>query len=115
MTEKVGIPTLNDILDELEKPGRDPRSAIRIFEFDPNVKDINDLRTGMELPGIITNVTNFGAFCDIGIKENGLIHISNLSDSFVSNPADIVSVHQHVKVSVLEVDLARKRIQLKLI
>lgn len=115
VTEKVGIPTLNDILDELEKPGRDPRSAIRIFEFDPNVKDINDLRTGMELPGIITNVTNFGAFCDIGIKENGLIHISNLSDSFVSNPADIVSVHQHVKVSVLEVDLARKRIQLKLI
>ena len=115
VTEKVGIPTLNDILDELEKPGRDPRSAIRIFEFDPNVKDINDLRTGMELPGIITNVTNFGAFCDIGIKENGLIHISNLSDSFVSNPADIVSVHQHVKVSVIEVDLARKRIQLKLI
>ena len=115
VTEKVGIPTLNDILDELEKPGRDPRSAIRIFEFDPNVRDINDLRTGMELPGIITNVTNFGAFCDIGIKENGLIHISNLSDSFVSNPADIVSVHQHVKVSVLEVDLARKRIQLKLI
>lgn len=115
VTEKVGIPTLNDILDELEKPGRDPRSAIQIFEFDPNVKDINDLRTGMELPGIITNVTNFGAFCDIGIKENGLIHISNLSDSFVSNPADIVSVHQHVKVSVIEVDLARKRIQLKLI
>ena len=115
VTEKVGIPTLNDILDELEKPGRDPRSAIRIFEFDPNVKDINDLRTGMELPGIITNVTNFGAFCDIGIKENGLIHISNLSDSFVSNPADIVSVHQHVKVSVIEVDIARKRIQLKLI
>ena len=115
VTEKVGIPTLNDILDELEKPGRDPRSAIRIFEFDPNVKDINDLRTGMELPGIITNVTNFGAFCDIGIKENGLIHISNLSDSFVSNPADVVSVHQHVKVSVIEVDIARKRIQLKLI
>ena len=115
VTDRVGLPTLNDILDELEKPGRDPRSAIKIFEFDPNVKDISDLRTGMELPGIITNVTNFGAFCDIGIKENGLIHISNLSDSFVSNPADIVSVHQHVKVSVLEVDSARKRIQLKLI
>ena len=115
ITDKVGLPTLNDILDELEKPGRDPRSAIKVFEFDPNVKDINDLREGMELPGIITNVTNFGAFCDIGIKENGLIHISNLADRFVSNPAEIVSLHQHVKVRVLEVDLGRKRIQLKLI
>ena len=115
ITDKVGLPTLNDILDELEKPGRDPRSSIKVFEFEPNVKVINDLREGMELPGIITNVTNFGAFCDVGIKENGLIHISNLSDSFVSNPADVVSVHQHVKVRVLEVDLGRKRIQLKLI
>ncbi len=115
ITDKVGLPTLNDILDELEKPGRDPRSAIKVFEFDPNVRDINDLREGMELPGIITNVTNFGAFCDIGIKENGLIHISNLADRFVSNPAEIVSLHQHVRVRVLEVDLGRKRIQLKLI
>ena len=115
VTETVGLPTLNDILDELEKPGRDPRSAIKVFEFDPNVKDIHDLREGMELPGIITNVTNFGAFCDIGIKENGLIHISNLADHFVSNPADEVSLHQHVRVRVLEVDLGRRRIQLKLI
>lgn len=115
VTEKVGLPTLNDILDELEKPGRDPRSPIKIFEFDPNVKDINNLQEGMELPGIITNVTNFGAFCDVGIKENGLIHISNLADRFVSNPSEIVSLHQHVQVRVLEVDLARKRIQLKLI
>ncbi|MFV0391765.1 MAG: Tex family protein [Paludibacteraceae bacterium] len=115
VTHKVGMPTLNDIMDELEKPGRDPRSAIQVFEFDPNVKKIDDLREGMELPGIITNVTNFGAFCDIGIKENGLIHISNLADRYVSNPADIVSLHQHVKVRVLEVDMARKRIQLKLL
>lgn len=109
------MPTLNDILDELEKPGRDPRSVIKVFEFDQNVKNIKDLKEGMELPGIITNITNFGAFCDVGIKENGLIHISNLSDSFVSNPADVVSLHQHVQVRVLEVDFERKRIQLKLI
>ena len=115
ITDKVGLPTLNDILEELEKPGRDPRSVIKVFEFDPNVKTINDVREGMELPGIITNVTNFGAFCDIGIKENGLIHVSNLSDSFVSDPASIVTIHQHVKVRVLDVDISRKRIQLKLI
>jgi uncharacterized protein len=115
VSEKVGLPTLNDILDELEKPGLDPRAAIKVFEFDPNVKDIRDLIEGMELPGIITNITNFGAFCDIGIKENGLIHISNLADKFVKNPADIVSLHQHVKVRVLDVDLQRRRIQLKLI
>lgn len=115
VTDKVGLPTLNDILQELEKPGRDPRSTIKVLEFDDKVKDIKDLREGMELNGIITNVTNFGAFCDIGIKENGLIHVSNMSDKFVSNPAEIVSLHQHVKVQVLEVDLERKRIQLKLI
>lgn len=115
VSETVGLPTLNDIFDELEKPGRDPRSVIKVFEFDKNVRTINDLREGMELPGIITNVTNFGAFCDIGIKENGLIHISNLADRFVSNPADIVSLNQYVMVRVLEVDTERKRIQLKLI
>ena len=115
VTDKIGLPTLNDILDELEKPGRDPRSTIKVLEFDDKVKEIGDLREGMELNGIITNVTNFGAFCDIGIKENGLIHISNLADRFVSNPAEIVSLHQHVKVRVLEVDLQRKRVQLKLI
>ena len=115
ITPKVGLPTLNDILQELEKPGRDPRSAIQVFEFDANVKNISDLRIGMELPGIVTNITNFGAFVDIGIKENGLVHISNMSDKFISNPADVVSVHQHVKVRVLEVDAVRKRVQLKLL
>ena len=84
-----------------------------VFEFDPNVKTIDDLKIGMELPGIVTNITNFGAFVDVGVKENGLIHISQLSDNFVSNPADIISLHQHVRVRVLSVDLDRKRIQLK--
>jgi uncharacterized protein len=115
ITANVGLPTLNDILQELEKPGRDPRSAIQIFEFDSNVKTIGDLRTGMELPGIVTNITNFGAFVDIGIKENGLVHISNMSDKYISNPADAVSVHQHVKVRILEIDAVRKRLQLKLL
>jgi len=86
-----------------------------VFDFDDNVKNIADLRIGMELPGIVTNITNFGAFVDIGIKENGLVHISNMSDKFISNPADVVSVHQHVKVRVLEVDAVRKRVQLKLL
>ena len=115
ITPKVGLPTLNDILQELEKPGRDPRSGIQVFEFDPNVKTIGDLRTGMELPGIVTNITNFGAFVDVGIKENGLIHVSNMADRYISNPAEVVSVHQHVKVRVIEVDTVRKRVQLKLL
>jgi len=115
ITPKVGLPTLKDILQELEKPGRDPRNTIQIFEFDANVKTISDLRTGMELPGIVTNITNFGAFVDIGIQENGLVHVSNMADRYISNPAEIVSVHQHVKVRVLEVDAARKRVQLKLL
>jgi protein Tex len=115
ISPKVGLPTLNDILQELEKPGRDPRSGIQVFEFDPNVKTIGDLRTGMELPGIVTNITNFGAFVDVGIKENGLIHVSNMADRYISNPAEVVSVHQHVKVLVIEVDAVRKRVQLKLL
>lgn len=115
ISPKVGLPTLNDILQELEKPGRDPRSGIQVFEFDPNVKTIGDLRTGMELPGIVTNITNFGAFVDVGIKENGLIHVSNMADRYISNPAEVVSVHQHVKVRVIEVDAVRKRVQLKLL
>lgn len=115
ISNSVGLPTLNDIMLELEKPGRDPRSNIKVFEFDANVKTVNDLKIDLELPGIITNITNFGAFVDIGIKENGLIHISNLSDKYISNPAEVVSVHQHVKVKVLEVDMIRKRIQLKLL
>jgi len=115
ITDKIGLPTLTDILIELEKPGRDPRESVKIFEFDASVKTINDLRIGMELPGIITNITNFGAFVDVGIKENGLIHISNMSDKFISNPSEIVSVHQHVKVQILELDSVRKRVQLKLL
>jgi uncharacterized protein len=115
INENIGLPTLNDILVELEKPGRDPRNEIKIFEFDPAVRTISDLKTGMELPGIVTNITNFGAFVDIGIKENGLIHVSQMADRYISNPAEVVSVHQHVKVFVNEVDIERKRIQLKLI
>lgn len=115
ITDKIGLPTLTDILLELEKPGRDPRSTVKVFEFDANIKKIEDLISGMELPGIVTNITNFGAFVDIGIKENGLIHVSHLADRYISNPAEVVSLHQHVKVRVLEVDIVRKRVQLKLI
>ena len=114
VTEKVGLHTLKDIMSELEKPGRDPRSVIKVFEFDPSVKKIEDLKVGQLLPGIVTNVTNFGAFVDIGIKENGLVHVSNISDNFVKDPAEIVHLHQHVQVRVLEVDLQRKRIQLSM-
>jgi uncharacterized protein len=114
ISEKTGLHTINDILEELEKPGRDPREDVKVFEFDATIKTINDLKIGMELPGIVTNITNFGAFVDVGIKENGLIHISNMSDKFISNPAEVVSIHQHVKVQILELDIARKRVQLKL-
>ena len=115
VNEKVGLHTLNDILQELEKPGRDPRESVKVFEFDATVKTINDLRAGLILPGIVTNVTNFGAFVDIGIKENGLVHISNMSDKYISNPAEVVTLHQHVKVEVLDIDIARKRVGLKLL
>lgn len=114
VTEKVGLHTLKDIMLELEKPGRDPRSVIKVFEFDPSVKKIEDLKVGQLLPGIVTNVTNFGAFVDVGIKENGLVHVSNISDNFVKDPAEVVHLHQHVKVKVLDVDLQRKRIQLSM-
>ena len=112
VTDTTGLPTLTDIIQELDKPGRDPRQKIRQFEFDKNVRTINDLTEGMELPGIVTNITNFGCFVDIGIKENGLVHISQLADHFVSDPTSVVSIHQHVRVRVMSVDLARKRIQL---
>lgn len=115
ITDTVGLPTLNDIISELEKPGRDPRKLVKTFEFDSSIKKIEDLRPGMEIPGIITNITNFGAFVDIGIKENGLIHISQMADRFISNPSEVVSVHQHVNVRILEADMNRKRVQLKLI
>lgn len=112
INEKAGIPTLTDIMLELAKPGRDPRSVIQVFEFDQDVRSIEDVQPGMILPGIVTNITNFGAFVDIGVKQDGLVHISQLADRFVSNPADVVKLHQHVRVKVLEVDVARKRIQL---
>ena len=99
-------------MQELDKPGRDPRQKIQVFEFDKNVQTIDDLREGMELPGIINNITNFGCFVDIGIKENGLVHISQLADKFVSDPTTVVSMHQHVRVRVLSIDHERKRIQL---
>lgn len=112
ISETVGLPTLNDIMQELDKPGRDPRQKIQAFEFDRNVRTIDDLTEGMELPGIVTNITNFGCFVDIGIKENGLVHISQLADHFVSDPTTVVSIHQHVHVKVLGIDRERKRIQL---
>ena len=112
VTDTVGLPTLTDILQELDKPGRDPRQKIQVFEFDRNVRTLDDLQEGMELPGIVTNITNFGCFVDIGIKENGLVHVSQLADRFVSNPADVVRIHQHVRVKVMSIDHERKRIQL---
>lgn len=114
VSDKVGLPTLNDIMDELDKPGRDPRKGIKVFEFDPNIKTIEDLREGMTLPGIVTNITNFGCFVDVGIKENGLVHVSELADRFVSDPTEVVSLHQHVEVRVLSVDTSRKRVQLSM-
>ncbi|MDR1582022.1 MAG: RNA-binding transcriptional accessory protein [Prevotellaceae bacterium] len=115
VTEKTGMPTLLDIMAELDKPGRDPRQSIKVFEFDSNIRDISDLKEEMVLPGIVNNITNFGCFVDIGIKEKGLVHISEMADRFISDPTKIVSIHQHVKVKVLSVDTERKRIQLKLI
>ena len=112
VTDTVGLPTLTDILQELEKPGRDPRQKIQVFEFDKNVRTIDDVQEGMELPGIVTNITNFGCFVDLGIKEKGLIHVSQLADRFVNDPTTVVSIHQHVRVRVIGVDRERKRIAL---
>ena len=115
VTDKVGLPTLTDIMEELEKPGRDPRQAIKVFEFDKNVKTIDDLKEGMVLPGIVTNITNFGCFVDVGIKENGLVHVSQLCRQFVSDPTTVVSIHQHVQVKVIGIDRERKRISMSMI
>ena len=112
VTDSVGIPTLTDIMAELEKPGRDPREQIEEFEFDPNVTSIEDLEEGMILPGIVTNITNFGAFVDIGVHQDGLVHISQLANKYVKDPNDVVHLHQHVRVKVKEVDLRRNRISL---
>jgi uncharacterized protein len=115
ITSEIGILTLKDILKELEKPGLDPRKAAKIFEFDPNVRSIKDLKTGMILPGIVNNITAFGCFVDVGIKESGLVHISQLKEGYVSDVNEVVKMHQHVQVKVVEVDEARKRIQLTMI
>lgn len=112
VTDKVGLPTLNDIMIELEKPGRDPRSVVEVLQFDERVKTIDDLVPGMELNGIVNNITAFGAFVDVGIKQSGLVHISQLCDHYISSPLDVVKLHQHVKVKVLEVDNARGRVSL---
>ena len=109
-----GAPTLRDILTELEKPGRDPRGEVEVFEFDKNIHTLNDLIVGMELPGIVTNITNFGAFVDIGVHQDGLVHISQLSDRFVTDPTQVIRLHQHVRVRVVEVDMRRKRIALSM-
>ncbi len=113
-SETAGDETLTDILQELEKPGRDPRSKVQVLQFDPNIRTIADLKEGMILPGIVTNITNFGCFVDVGIKENGLVHISEMANRFISNPSEVVSLHQHVEARVLSVDIERKRIQLSL-
>jgi uncharacterized protein len=108
------MPTLTDILSELNKPGRDPRRQFEVFAFAEGVEKIEDVRPGMQLPGVITNVTAFGAFVDIGVHQDGLVHISQLADRFVKDPNEIVKVQQHVKVTVLDVDLKRHRISLSM-
>ena len=114
VTDDCGLPTLHDIMDELDKPGRDPRDTIKAFAFDPDVRTMDDLKEGMVLPGIVSNITNFGCFVDIGVHEKGLVHISQLADRYVADPNDVVSLHQQVTVKVLQVDKERKRIALTL-
>ena len=114
VTEEVGLPTLTDILEELAKPGRDPRETFEAFSFAEGVHQIEDLAEGMRLPGIVTNVVNFGAFVDIGVHQDGLVHISQLADRFVKDPSTIVTVGQHVTVTVKEVDVDRNRIALSM-
>jgi uncharacterized protein len=114
VTEKIGIPTLKDIMEELTKPGRDPRPRIKFFEFDPNVHKMEDLKIGMVLPGIVTNITRFGAFVDVGVKQDGLVHVSQMADRFITDPQEVVQLNQHVQVKVLEIDITRKRIQLSM-
>lgn len=114
VTDKVGLPTLLDIMQELDKPGRDPRQQLTVFEFCKDVKELEDVQVGMILPGIITNITNFGCFVDVGVHTKGLVHISELSDTYVKDPADYVQLHQHVTVKVIGIDLKRGRMQLSM-
>jgi len=114
VSKDFGMPTLKDIMEELDKPGRDPRSKIEVFEFDKTIHKIEDLREGLVLPGIVTNITAFGCFVDVGIKENGLVHLSQMADRYITDPSQVVTLHQHLKVKVLSVDLDRKRVQLSM-
>jgi uncharacterized protein len=114
VTENVGLPTLEDIMSELDKPGRDPRQQLKAFEFSHEVKELKDVREGMVLPGIVTNITNFGCFVDVGVHTKGLVHISELADRFVKDPTEVVSLHQQVEVRVIGVDLGRERLQLSM-
>jgi uncharacterized protein len=109
-----GIETVNDIIDELKKPGRDPRKGFEMFEFDKNIRTLNDLRPGMELKGIVTNITAFGCFVDVGVHQDGLVHISQMSNSYITDPNQVVKLNQKVKVKVMEVDIPRKRISLSM-
>jgi len=114
VSEKVGLPTLNDILSELSKPGRDPREQFETFRFAEGIEKIEEVKPGMKLPGIVTNITAFGVFVDIGVHQDGLVHVSQVSNRFVKNPAEVVKVHQKVLVTVLDVDLERRRISLSM-
>ena len=115
VSDDVGLPTLKDIVQELKKPGRDPRESAKDFEFSSEISTIEDLKEGMVLPGIVTNLTAFGAFVDIGIKQNGLIHISNMGKKYVRDASEVLKLHQQITVSVMGVDLRRQRIQLRLV
>ncbi|HSJ68352.1 MAG TPA: S1 RNA-binding domain-containing protein, partial [Anditalea sp.] len=114
VSDNVGLPTLQDIMSELSKPGRDPRETFEVFNFQEGVNEMKDLKVGMKLPGIITNITNFGAFVDIGVHQDGLVHLSNMADRYISDPNEVVTVNQKVEVTVMEVDTARKRIGLSM-
>jgi uncharacterized protein len=114
VTDKIGIPTLTDIMAELAKPGRDPRKKFEVFAFESGIEKISDLRVGMQLPGIVTNITAFGAFVDIGVHQDGLVHVSKMANRFVKDPAKVVKVHQKVSVTVVEIDLQRQRIALSM-
>ena len=114
VNDRIGLPTLKDIMDELKKPGRDPRSVAKVFSFADNIHTIDDLEIGMVVPGIVTNLTNFGAFVDIGVKQDGLVHISEIADKYISNPADVLSLNQHISVKIVQVDKVRKRIGLSI-
>ena len=115
VNEKAGLPTIKDILSELDKPGRDPRGIIKVFSFDPNVRSIDDLKSGMLLPGIITNITDFGAFVDVGVKQDGLVHLSQMADKFIKHPNEVVKMNQQLQVRVVSVDVTRRRIQLSML